>query len=417
MPCSEKRARQLLERRRAVVHKMYPFTIRLKDRVGGVVQPVRVKLDPGSKVTGIAITREEGGNKPVAVLNLIELTHRGKEISEALTSRKGYRRRRRGANLRYRAPRFDNRRKPEGWLPPSLQHRVDTCMSWVRRLQGLLPVSGIAVERVRFDTQLMQNPDISGVEYQQGTLAGYEVREYVLEKHGRHCTYCGVTGVLLNLDHVISRARGGSNRPSNLVPACVPCNQAKSDRSVDEFCKPELAARIKAQLKAPLKDAAAVNATRWALWEALQGTGLPVEASTGGRTKWNRHRLGVPKTHALDAACVGEVEAIEGWQVTTLEIKATGRGTYCRTKVTKYGFPRGYCIRQKSIHGFKTGDMVRADVPKGKNAGTHAGRVAIRANGDFAIGKAQHVNWEHCRIIARGDGYGYGWRPALSTRP
>ena len=109
-----------------------------------------------------------------------------------------------------------------------------------------------------------------------------EVREYVLEKHDRKCAYCSVTGVPLNLDHVEARARGGSNRPSSIVPACIPCNKAKGAMPIEEFLagKPKRLAAIKANLKAPLRDAAAVNATWWALWEALRGTGLPVEAST-----------------------------------------------------------------------------------------------------------------------------------------
>ena len=410
MPCSEKRARLLLDRRRAVVVKRYPFTIRLKDRVGGETQPVRVKLDPGSKTTGIAVTREEDGNKGTTVIWLAELVHRGRQISEALTARRAFRRRRRGANLRYREPRFDNRRRPEGWLPPSLQHRVDTCMSWVDRLRRLVPVAGIAVERVRFDTQLLENTDISGVEYQQGTLAGYEVREYVFEKHGRCCAYCGVTGVPLNLDHVVARARGGSNRPSNLVPACIPCNDEKGTQPVEVFLagNPQALARIKAALKAPLRDAAAVNATRWALWEALDATDLPIEASSGGRTKFNRARLGVPKTHALDAACVGEVETLSDWAIPTVEIKATGRGGYCRTNVNVSGFPRGYYTRTKVVRGFRTGDIVRADVSKGKHAGIHVGRVAVRATGSFKVGKADGINIKHCKLIQRADGYGYG---------
>jgi 5-methylcytosine-specific restriction endonuclease McrA len=266
MPCSERRARLLLERGRAVVHRRYPFAIRLKDRVGGETQPVRVKLDPGSKITGIAVVANEGTNHPATVKTLVELAHRGRQISETLTARRGFRRRRRSANLRYRAARFDNRRKPEGWLPPSLQHRVDTCMSWVERLRRLAPLSGLAVERVRFDTQLLENPGISGAAYQQGTLLGYEVREYLLEKHGRHCAYCGAVDVPLNLDHVIPRSRGGSNRASNLLPACIPCNEEKGASSVEEFLagRSQVLARIKAALKAPLKDAAAVNATRWA---------------------------------------------------------------------------------------------------------------------------------------------------------
>lgn len=404
----------MLERGRAVVHKVYPFTIRLKDRVGGAAQPVRLKIDPGSKTTGIALVREEGGNKPVKVLALFELEHRGKKISENLTKRAGYRRRRRSKNLRYRAPRFDNRGH-NGKLAPSLQHRVDTTMSWVGRFQRLAPIAGLAVERVRFDMQAIERPGISGVEYQQGTLAGYEVREYVLEKHagkdGRHCVYCGAAGVPLNLDHVIPRARGGSNRPSNLVPACIPCNEEKGATPIEEFLagRPQVLARIKAQLKAPLKDAAAVNATRWRLWEALQHTGLPVEASSGGRTKWNRHRLDVPKTHALDAACVGEVEALDWQGIRTRTIKATGRGQYRRTKPKKTGFPDCYFTRTKEVHKFRTGDMVRADVPKGARQGVHVGRVVIRARASFKVGAVNDINWKHCRLIQRADGYSYGW--------
>ena len=409
MPCSIYRAHLLLDRGRAVVHKQYPFTIRLKDRIGGEVQPVRIKLDPGSKVTGIAVVRDDGGNQGTTVLALIELSHRGHQISEALTARRAFRRRRRGANLRYRKPRFYNRRKPEGWLPPSLRHRIDTCMSVVERLRRLVPVTSISVERVRFDMQLLENAEISGVEYQHGTLVDTEAREYVLARGGHCCAYCGATGVPLNLDHVIAKARGGSNGVRNRVPACIPCNNKKAARPAGEFLagKPAVLARVMAQLKAPLKDAAAVNATRWALWEALDATGLPVEASSGGRTKFNRTRLGIPKTHALDAACVGEVEALSGWQVPTLEIKATGRGTYCRTKLDTYGFPRGYCMRSKSVRGFQTGDIVRAEVPNGKNAGIHVGRVAVRASGSFNVGAVQGINWKRCRLLHRADGYGY----------
>ena len=419
MPCSLYRAHLLLNRGRAVVDKRYPFTIRLKDRIGSEAQSARLKIDPGSKVTGIAVVADEVGNKPAKVLWLGELAHRGRQISEALTARRAFRRRRRG-NLRYRAPRFDNRGGDRtGWIAPSLRHRVDSCMSWVNKLRRLLPVTGCAVERVRFDMQLLENPEISGVEYQQGTLAGYEVREYVLERDGRHCSYCGAVDVPLNLDHFISRARGGSNRPSNLVPACIACNEAKSAKPPEEFLagRPDVLARIKAQLKQPLKDAAAVNATRWVLWQALQDTGLPVEASSGGRTKFNRHALGIPKTHALDAACVGKIGALTGWDIPTLEIKATGRGTYCRTKSDRYGFPRGYCMRVKSVRGFKTGDIVRAEIAKGKHAGIHVGRVAVRASGSFRVGNVDGINAKHCKLIHRADGYGYGLRPAAPPPP
>jgi 5-methylcytosine-specific restriction endonuclease McrA len=426
MPCSEKRAGRLLDRGRAVVHRLHPFTLRLKDRLAEDCrfQPLEVKIDPGSRVSGLALVREAGppcqevpaSGSRVQVLNLFELIHRGRQISEALTARRGFRRRRRG-QLRYRAPRFDNRRRPGGWLAPSLQHRVDTLLSWVERLCRLAPISTLAVEVVRFDLQKQENPEIAGVEYQQGTLAGMEVREYLLEKWGRRCAYCDKSDVPLQIEHLHPRARGGTNRITNLTLACQACNQAKDAMPVADFLaeQPQRLARIQAQAKRPLKDAAAVNATRWALFSRLQATGLTVRGASGGRTKFNRTRLSIPKTHALDAACVGEVETVEGWQRPTLGIKATGRGSYQRTRLNAHGFPRGYLTRRKRHFGFQTGDRVRAEVPTGKKAGTHTGRVAVRATGSFNIqtptGVIQGIHHRHCRLLARGDGYAYHFQP------
>lgn len=423
MPCSEKRARLLLERGRARVHRMRPFTIRLVDRLqeDSVLQPVRLSIDPGSRTTGLAVAREtedvdeETGEVIVTrhALFLAELKHRGLAISKALAQRSAFRRRRRSSNLRHRAPRFLNRTRPKGWLAPSLQHRVDTTLSWVARLRGLAPVTALSQELVRFDMQAMENPEISGVEYQQGTLVGYEVREYLLNKWGRRCAYCDAENTPLEIEHVVARSKGGSNRISNLALACTPCNSKKSNRDVREFLarQPKRLARILAHGKRPLKDAAAVNATRWALLRLLKQMGLPVNASSGGRTKWNRSRMDVPKTHALDALCVGYVDAVDGWQVPLLAIKATGRGAYKRTRLDRNGFPRGRCTRQKRINGFQTGDMVTAVVPKGKNAGTYSGRVAVRASGSFNIqtlkGLIQGISHRHCKLAQRADGYGY----------
>jgi 5-methylcytosine-specific restriction endonuclease McrA len=421
MPCSEKRARLLLERKKAVVHRMYPFTIRLRSRVGGAVQSVSLKLDPGSKTTGVAVARED--EDKTEALWLGEIAHRGARIRKALEQRSGYRRRRRSANLRHRAPRFDNRSAPEGRLMPSLRHRVDNVASWARRLMLWCPITRIAMELVRFDMQKMQNPEISGVEYQRGTLFGYETREYLLEKWGRKCAYCGTKDVPLQVEHIRPKARGGSDRVSNLTLACQSCNETKGARPVEEFLKgkPEVLHQVLAQAKISLRDAAAVNATRLALWSALKATGLPVETGSGGQTKYNRRRLGVPKAHALDALCVGKVEAVSGWEIPTLAIKATGRGAYRRTRVTASGFPRGYLMRAKAAFGFRTGDMVVASVPSGKKAGVHRGRVAIRKSGYFdvqsASGVVQNVGHKCFHLQMRADGYGYTqtrWEAALS---
>jgi len=233
------------------------------------LQPVRLKLDPGSKTTGMALVRESEEVYPdtgevqrtAHVLKLADLQHRGHVIREALTQRASFRRRRRGANLRHRAPRFCNRTRPAGWLAPSLQHRADTTLAWVRRLQRWSPITALSQELVRFDMQLIQNPEISGVEYQHGTLQGYEVREYLLEKWHRTCAYCPATNVPLQVEHIVPRAKGGSHRVSNLTLACGPCNTAKGTQDVRAFLAqdPKRLARVLAQAKAPLRDAAAMK--------------------------------------------------------------------------------------------------------------------------------------------------------------
>ncbi|WP_200286515.1 RNA-guided endonuclease IscB, partial [Rhabdochromatium marinum] len=203
-----------------VVVRLHPFSIRLKDRIGGDTQPLCFQLDPGSQTTGIALVREDQtldlntgkAHREGHVLWLGELTHRGANIRDHLSARRAYRRRRRTANLRHRAPRFLNRTKPKGWLAPSLRHRLETTLSWVQRLRQLAPITSLRQELVRFDLQALQQPDISGIEYQQGELAGYEVREYLLEKWQRTCAYCGATDVPLEIEHIVPRSLGGSNR-------------------------------------------------------------------------------------------------------------------------------------------------------------------------------------------------------------
>jgi hypothetical protein len=169
--------------------------------------------------------------------------------------------------------------------------------------------------------------------------------------------------------------------------------------------------RLLARAKKPLDAAAAVNAVRWALVRELEALSLPLELSSGGRTKWNRSRLEIPKSHALDAACVGAVETVHEWQRPVLVIVAMGRGSYQRTRVTVDGFPRGYLIRQKWVLGFRTGDLVRSVVPAGKKAGVHVGRVAVRASGSFNVqteaGTMQGIPARYCTLLQRADGYAY----------
>jgi 5-methylcytosine-specific restriction endonuclease McrA len=407
-PCHPAVARKLLATGKAAVLRQYPFTILLKRSVTmPAARALRLKIDPGSRVTGLAVVDDATG----AVVFAAELEHRGQRIRAALDDRRALRRGRRSRKTRYRAPRFDNRRRPDGWLPPSLESRVANVETWVGRICRFAPIGTMSLELVRFDTQAMQNPEVSGVEYQQGELAGYEVREYLLAKWQRRCAYCDAESVPLEVEHIVPKTRGGTHRVSNLTLACGACNQAKGNRPVEEFLakKPEVLHQVLAQSKVPLSDAAAMNATRWELFRRLKAAGLPLETGTGGRTKWNRTRRGLPKAHWLDAACVGAStpERFHAVGIRPLKIKAMGWGRRRRCNPDRFGFPRGQAVRQKSLFGFQTGDLVRAVVPKGKYAGAHVGRVAVRGSGSFRVGKFDGLSWRHCRPLHRLDGYDY----------
>ena len=417
-PCTPGMARSLLKAGKAAVFRQYPFTIILKKTVNlKEINPCQLKLDPGSKTTGIAILQD---NK---LIWAAELTHRGQQIKNDLESRRSLRRSRRGRKTRYRQPRFLNRTRDQEWLPPSLEHRVQTTMTWVKRLIKLCPINSIATELVRFDTQKLDNPEISGVEYQQGTLYQYEVREYLLEKFNRTCAYCGVKDVPLEVEHIKPKSKGGSNRVSNLTTACVSCNQAKSNQDIKEFLadKPSVLKRVLAQAKAPLSDAAAVNSTRWKLFDALKVTGLPVTTGTGGRTKFNRTQQGLEKRHYLDAACVGDTQKLEILTTQPLLIKCAGHGNRQVIHVDKFGFPRrnksGELVRKsalvKQVKGFQTGDIVKAVITKGKKIGSYLGKVAVRSCGSFNIKTVtqtvQGISHKYCQQVHRKDGYVYGF--------
>lgn len=296
-PCHPAVARKSLRNGKAAVYRRFPFTIILKRTVENpVVDSVTVKVDPGSKITGIALVQQG------KVVFAVELEHRGRQIKDVLESRRSIRRNRRQRKTRYRKPRFDNRRRPEGWLAPSLQSRVHNLQTWVARFGKLCNVQAISMELVRFDTQLMQNAEISGIEYQRGVLAGYEVREYLLEKFGRKCCYCGKSDCQLEIEHITPKSRGGSNRIANLCLACRECNVKKGNQTATEFGYPN----VQAQATTSLKDAGAVNSIRWAVWQMFHSTDLPVEVGTGGRTKFNRTIQNYAKAHWIDAACVGQ---------------------------------------------------------------------------------------------------------------
>ncbi|BAY63139.1 HNH endonuclease [Calothrix brevissima NIES-22] len=413
-PIHSAQARQLLRNKKAAIFRRFPFTIILKESsvVDAPVSNIRIKLDPGAKITGISLVNDSTGE----VIFAAELKHRGFTIRDALNSRRQLRRGRRNRKTRYRKPRFLNRTRPDGWLSPSLMSRIHNVETWVNRLRKLAPIAAISTELVKFDMQLMHNPEIEGKEYQQGTLAGYETREYLLEKWNRQCVYCGVKNVPLQVEHIHPRSKGGSNSITNLTLSCEKCNIKKATKDIKEFLKKDSAKlqKILAQAKKPLANAAAVNATRYKLLEVLKSTSLPVECGSGGLTKFNRTSQQLTKTHWIDAACVGKSTPtlnIKG--IKPLLITSNGHGTRQLCRTDKFGFPNRYVPRFKFVNGFQTGDIVKAIVTNGKKIGEYIGRVAVRSTGSFNIsakqGLIQGINHKYCSTIHRKDGYSYGF--------
>ena len=303
MPTTPRRARIFLKTRRARVVSREPFTIQLRFETTTHTQPVTVGVDTGSHTVGLAAT----ANREVVFQAEMRLRT---DVSGKLIQRRQYRHTRRSRKTRYRAARWANRRRSTGWLPPSLRARADATVKVVRFVARILPIRQINVEIGSFDTQKMQNPEVSGVCYQQGQLQGYLLREYLLAKWQRQCAYCQTSGVPLQVEHLIPKSRGGSDRTSNLVIACDRCNKRKGIRTAEEFGFPE----IQAQARMPLKDAARVSSIKTAVVQPLaQQFGLErVAVRYGYETKYQRMQvLNLPKSHANDAvaiACaIGEV--------------------------------------------------------------------------------------------------------------
>ncbi len=404
MPCSERKARKLLEKGRAKIHRTIPFVIRLKDVSVDQMSlpPLQLKIDPGSKETGLAVL--QGSRLIWAGI----IKHKS-GITAALDSRRSLRRGRRSRHLRYRPARFDNRKRPEGWLPPSLEAWAAQVIHAVHKLRSWMPITSIALELVKFDTQLIENPEISGTQYQQGELWGYEIRQYLLYKFGHKCAYCQANNVALEIEHIIPKSRGGSSRVSNLTIACHDCNQKKGSKTAEEFGYPN----IQKMAKSPLKDAAKVNSTRWRLYNLLKEEDLPIETGTGGLTKFNRTKLQLPKTHYFDAASVGKscptfLEICTS-KVNIWEAKGRGKRQICQTD--KFGFPKQYRSREKGKCGFQTGDLIKLTPKRGKFAGkTWTGRAVVRADGSLYIpmGKERITGtYKTAQLIQRGDGWNY----------
>ena len=423
-PCSPRRARILVQQSKAHGHHrdgVYYLTLH-RTIPQESIQSAHLMIDPGKSLTGVAIVRDdEQPNR--AILFCATLQHRN-DVRKRLTQRASFRRTRRG-RLRFRKPRFSNRRRSAGWLPPSLRSRLDNTITWIDRLTGLIAISEIHVETTQFDVQHLRNPGVHGEEYQQGPLYHTTLRAFVIHRDNSTCRYCGKKAKPVELDHVIPRSLSGPNTPWNLVVACHKCNQRKGNKSLAEFLKrrPQRLADIKAQLQKPLASAAHMNVIIPELRRRLCQQGHHVTEHDAAQTAANRQTLNVKKDHHIDAAVLGEPTTLRGVPNHILSIKAIGRGQRKRIMPDKSGTPRSqdwpnYCRlspaerrkiptpghknRRKRIDGIGTGDLVQIQHASGTVRG-HATPYRNRVSIGTKPARTAYIST--ATLIARHHGY------------
>ena len=405
-PTSEAKARILLKKEKAIIHKVYPFTIRLKENKE-CKKSFEIKFDVGASVTGVAIV------DAVKCFFFAEIVHRGAVIKKAMDSRRAVRRSRRDRKTRYREPRFDNRTRPKGWLPPSVKSRADNVINFAKKYAKLIPIESVVVERVSFDTSSMTNGEkLYGMEYQNGDLKDTKLRDFIFQKYNYKCVYCGKKGE--EIEHIVPKSKGGTNSIENLTLSCRKCNIAKGNLTLEAFGKKIGKDLSHIKPKKTPKHASIIQSARTYTIKELSRN-FDVIVGEGWETYANRKELGLPKQHYYDAMCIGEKYKYEIVTDKVLEIKAQGRGSRQMCRMDRFGFPRTKAKGSKIVKGFQTGDIVKAVVTKGKKMGAYLGKVAVRASGNFNITTTkttiQGINYKYCRTIQKGDGYAY----AIST--
>ena len=403
-------ARILLFSKQAVIYKRIPFTIRLRnDNAVLKNRNYTIKIDPGSRTTGVAITDDKD-----SVVMLAELEHRGHIIKRNLDSRRAVRNSRRQRKTRYRKARFDNRTRPKGWLAPSVKSRADNVINFIKKYKKIINITKVMIENVSFDVaQMSSETKLWGNDYQQGNLYNKNLKEFIFSKTKGRCSYCG--GKATEIDHVIPRSNGGTNSSYNLTPACRSCNEKKSNLSLKEFGKLMSKDYSHLEPKKLPKDAAIVQSARNYMVKEITKLVPDTTTHEAWLTKYNRDSLGLPKQHYYDALSVGEIPSNFNFLTDKiLLISAKGRGSRQMCSMDRYGFPRTSAKFSKSVKGFQTGDIVKAVVPNGLKAGEYLGKVAVRSSGSFNIQTKtkviQGIGYRYCHIVQRSDGYSYDYK-------
>ena len=347
MPTSRHgKVKHLLREGRAKVVKRCPFTIQLTYESTTYTQPITLGVDSGSKTVGLSAVT---GTKEVYAA---EVTLRN-DIVDLLSTRREYRRARRNRKTRYRKPRFNNRRRNDGWLAPSIMQRIDTHLKVVAQAHKILPITNTIVEVAAFDIQKIRNPDIQGAGYQQGEQLGFwNVREYVLFRDSHTCQYCSGKSKdkVLDVHHIETRKVGG-DAPNNLITLCGTCHDLYHEGTIT----------LKAKRGQSLRDAAFMGIMRWAFYNKLKEQYPNVSLTYGYITKNSRIGSGLAKNHCVDARCIAgnPVARPLGYYYRQKAVRRQNRQLHKAT-IAKGGYRKANQA-PKWVHGFQLYDKVLYD--------------------------------------------------------
>lgn len=336
MPCKPAKAKHLLRDEKALVVNLCPFTIKLDWDCEENIQEVIVGLDTGAVNVGCSTVSEK------KVLYVSETKLR-RDIHKKMQRRANYRRVRR-SRLRYRQPRWANRVRTEGWLPPSLKSKMDSTVKIVKQLSKILPIKKVRVEIAKFDTQKLQNPDIKGKQYQEGVLEGYDnLRAYVFERDKYTCQICKKRGGILQTHHIKQRKDGGSDKPDNMVTVHKDCHEKFHLGEIHHNFRKPKEYKMEAQVTI-LKDFI-VNELK---------KDFNVEVTFGYITKRNRMKLNLPKSHCFDAIAICNPKKVERINKIFKRV-CISRGRYQQTK----GVRSEKKLPTGKLFGFKQWDKVK----------------------------------------------------------
>lgn len=378
----------LLRHGKAHVVSRVPFVVQLDYESTTYTQEVSLGIDAGSKHIGVSASSE----KKELLAAQVELRS---EVVNLLSTRRELRRTRRNRKTRYRKVRFDNRKKKDGWLAPSIEQKVESHLKVIRLFHKLFPITKTTIEVAQFDAQKIKNPDIKGEEYQQGEQMGFwNVREYVLARDGHKCIHCKGKSrdPILNVHHLESRKTGG-NSPSNLVTLCETCHKAYHRGEFD----------LKIKRGTALRDAAVMNIMRWAVYERAKEEFENVHLTYGYITKHTRIENGIAKTHAADAFCIAK-------NVNAMRLSSffMFRCVPRHTRALHVVNPKNGGIRRSMIASHKIGksrfqrfDMVRWMGKECFIFGSTHGNVVLRKIDGVKVHETQAVNIKTIKFLRR----------------